>query len=110
MWIGLAIISGIIFCECAYAVPNPEHGVRREFYPNGQKRMESLYKNGRVVRLRSFYENGKVMADTRYKGSMQSTKTFYENGVLRSQWSQKTGVMKLYNRQGVLTQETRLED
>ena len=106
----LAVMSFLRFPAYGYAMSMPENGVHREYYPNGVKKLETVFKKGHLVRSRMFYENGRLMSEFRYKpGSIESKRTFYENGVLRSEWTRKTGIIKFYNRQGTLTHESKWE-
>ena len=101
-----AIIGSLLFCQCAFGMPNLEKGKQREYYPNGKVRLEKVYKNGLVIRSRAFYENGKLQSEFRYTlYAVESSRTFYENGVLRSEWSKTTGIMKFYDRAGNLIQQ-----
>lgn len=106
----LAFFGSIIFCQYIYARPNPENGVRREYYPNGKVHVEAVFKKGHLARSRSFYKNGELMSEFRYqRGLLHRKRTFYENGALKSEWSIKTGIMKFYNHEGVLTHEVKVE-
>ena len=83
-----------------------KNGVQREYFDNGQPRLELRYKNGLLYRKRAFYRNGRVKLDYRYRGH-EAVKmvNFYENGKLESIWTKKSGVTKYYHPNGELRVE-----
>lgn len=109
--LGFAVLAVLMVCQPVYAVPQPDNGVQREYHPNGQLRLESVFKDERVVRTRSFYANGRMQSEFRYKnGALQRARTFYENGHLRSEWSRAKGIMTFYSPSGTLTQQSQLKE
>ena len=81
----------------------PENGVQRLYYENGKLRLESRFKDGRVVRKRAFYRNGRLLLDEKYKNGLATyKKSYWDNGKLKSIWTQKNGVTKFYHKNGKL--------
>ncbi|HBR15231.1 MAG TPA: hypothetical protein DD723_06790 [Candidatus Omnitrophica bacterium] len=91
------------------ATPAPENGSQTDNYPNGNPRLETRYKNGRIIRKKTFYKNGNVFMDCTYKNKrLTSKKTFYETGRLQSRWNSKSGITQFYDENGNL--ETELKE
>ena len=86
-----------------WAAPNPDNGTVREYYPNGNLRLENKFRDEKIVRHRTFYENGRLLGEWRYKdGILYKTKFFYENGQPKSVWTKKSGETRLYESDGKL--------
>lgn len=105
-----SIIFSLVFLNAAGAVPRPKNGAQREYYPNGNLRLEVKFKDEKLVRKRAFYPNGEPLQDFIYKdGKPWVQKNFYEDGTLKSLWTKKSGVTKFYNPDGTLKAEFRNE-
>lgn len=77
--------------------------VLREYYDNGKLRLETVYKNGLVARVRAFYRNGRLKFEERVKnGQKMRVASYYEDGRVKSLWTKKSGVTKYYHPNGKL--------
>lgn len=106
----LTVTLFFVFTAAAGALPRPENGVQREYYTNGNLRLEVKFKNEKLVRKRAFYPNGKPLQDVVYKnGQPWVQKSFHETGRLKSVWTKKTGVIKYYHPDGRLKAEIKVD-
>ena len=99
----LLIIAVLMFCPAVLGSPHPENGIRRQYYANGQLWLETVYKNGLLVRKRAYYRNGKLLLEEKYKNGMALRKaSYYDNGKIKRIWTRKSGVTEFYHRDGRL--------
>jgi len=104
--LGLLVLACLaVPCVQAFAGSPPSKGKWRQIerFGNGRVQSDLIYNNGVLVRKRIYDKEGHLLLDYRYKnGSPYSLRNFYENGRLKSVWTQRTREWRFYTRTGEL--------
>ncbi|MFH1622777.1 MAG: toxin-antitoxin system YwqK family antitoxin [Candidatus Omnitrophota bacterium] len=92
-------------------------GPVKGYYPNGNLRFESYYKNGKLEgKFKFYYESGILQTEKNYKNDKEEglCKWYYENGNLESERNYKEGkldgITKTYHEDGTLWTEEYYKD
>lgn len=80
-----------------------KNGVYEDFYANGNLRVRTKYKQGVMIYKKIYFQDGKLSELIVYEGRKRiKSKTYYENGQLKSVWTEKSGETKYYAKDGSL--------
>ena len=95
--VALVFVLALGWAGAVGAEGPPVNGVVKKF--DGMGRLEAVlqYKKGKLARKRIYHVNGHVLFDTVYQdGKPVRIKSYYETGPLKSFWTQDSGEAKFY--------------
>lgn len=79
----------------------PKNGTVKEFDVQGGLRAILKYKDGQLIGKKVYHKNGKLLVDAVYQNGRPTVlKSYYVTGVLKSQWTLKSGETKYYSPTG----------